>query len=129
MYLLFPAARRHDPSAEYVMAVKDLVPGAEAAVRREVRERPPETSRRASSVASALLFFNEKKVKAPSSVEAASCCASGRIARARREEVSGRGSEDWERAKGVQRRIVLSHEPEARVVESGVKVKAEIGPS
>ncbi len=48
MYLEFPAARRQEPSAEYVMVLNCFVPGEFAAVRRELRDRPLEMSRRAS---------------------------------------------------------------------------------
>ena len=111
------------------MVVKDLVPGEEAAVRRDVRVRPPETSRDEERVDIAIEVDREKKVRAPSRVEAQSCWESGEMAMERMSEVKERGSDVGVREKTDQRRIVWSHEPEARVVPSGVNARVETGPS
>ena len=109
--------------------VKDLVDGSEAAVRREVRVRPPETSRPPDRVAVAAEVTREKKVRAPSRVEAQSWVESGEMARQRTSDVKERGSEVGVRVKMDQRRMVRSQEPEARVAPSGVKARLEMGPS
>ena len=62
MYLLFPAARRQEPSAEYSIELNDFVPGVDAAVRLDLRVRPPLTSRLPSMVASWLAASTFQKV-------------------------------------------------------------------
>ena len=77
MYLLFPAASKQVPSAEYVMVVNDLVLGLFAAVLREESVRPPETSRRPSITTSWTLVSMFQKLSWPSRLDAAICCESG----------------------------------------------------
>ena len=88
------------------MAVNDFVDGSEAAVRREVRVRPPETSREEERVEVAVEVEMEKNVRLPSRVEAQSWVESGEMAMERISEVNGRGSDVGVRAKIDQRRIV-----------------------
>ena len=111
------------------MVVKDFVEGSEAAVRREVRVRPPETSREEDSVEVAVEVDREKKFKLPSSVEAQSWLESGETVIHRMSEVKGSGSDVGVRVKIDQRRMVWSQEPDVRVAPSGVNARVEIGPS
>ncbi len=129
MYFEFPAASRQEPSAEYVMVVNCFVPGELAAVRRDVSERPPEMSRRASSTEDCVEVERVQNVSWPSREAAASSEESERMAMHSRSEVSCNGSEDCAREKMDQRRIVRSHDPDARVLPSGVKARVAIGPS
>jgi len=105
MYLELPPARRQVPSAEYVMVVNDFVDGSEAAVRREVRVRPPETSRE-ERVEIAVEVEMEKNVRLPSRVEAQIWVESGEMAMESISEVNGSGSDVGVRANIDQRRMV-----------------------
>ena len=100
-----------------------------AAVRKELRRRPPEMSGREEMVVVRVEVGSEKKAKLPSRVETASCFESGRMARERIVDWRGRGSLVCVRLKMDQRRRVWSQLPLTRVSPEGVKERVEIGPS